>query len=157
MSWWTSSRRSLARWGDLSWRDRATTASAFAWLLAAEAGLRLLGLPRTRRLMRPRRPSAAPPAPAEIDRLVRLAAGACRVIYRARCLPRSLVLERVLVRHGTPAGLRIGVRVESGQFAAHAWVEVQGRPVAEPEGIDLRFAPLGPGTPGLPDADGSMR
>lgn len=145
MGWWTSSRRSLGRLRALPWRDRVVAASAFGWLLVAEAGLRLLGLPRTRRLLAPRRRGGAepPPAAAEVDRLVRLAAGACRGLYPARCLPRSLVVERLLVRRGAPAELRIGVRVEAGRLAAHAWVEVEGRPVGEPEGVELRFAPLG--------------
>ncbi len=144
MGWWTSSRRKLGRLRALGWRDGTAAANAFAWLLVAEAGLRLLGLPRTRRLLAPRRQAAgSPPAPAEVERLVRLATGACRGLYPARCLPRALVLERLLLRRGAPAELRIGVRREDGRLAAHAWVEVDGRPVAEPEGIELRFAPLG--------------
>jgi hypothetical protein len=110
----------------------------------AEAGLRLLGLPRTRRLLAPRRrPPGPPPAPAEVARVVRLATGACRAVYPAGCLPRSLVVERLLARAGARPELRIGVRLDEGRLSAHAWVEVDGEPVAEPEGIELRFARLG--------------
>jgi hypothetical protein len=143
MSWWTSSRRKVARLAALPWRDRVTLAAAFAALVLAEAGLRFLGLPRTRRLLAPRRRAAVPP-PAEIERLVRLGAAACSAVYPAGCLPRSLVLERLLARRGAAPELRVGVRREAGELQAHAWVEVAGRPVGEPEGIELHFAPLEP-------------
>jgi hypothetical protein len=43
-----------------------------------------------------------------------------------RCLVRSLVLVRLLARRGVPARLIIGV-TRTGPFAAHAWVERDGR------------------------------
>jgi Transglutaminase-like superfamily len=46
----------------------------------------------------------------------------------SRCLMRSLVLTRVLARRGVYAEVVIGVRADPS-FAAHAWVEVDGRPV----------------------------
>lgn len=45
-----------------------------------------------------------------------------------RCLVRSLTLLRLLSRRGLPATVVIGVRTEP-EFAAHAWVEMEGRPV----------------------------
>ncbi len=136
-------RRRLASLRALSWADRVTAAAAFGWLLAAEAGLRVFGLPRTRRLLAPRRlRTSHRPAPAEVERLTLLTRKACRAVYPAGCLPRSLVLERCLQRAGAPAELRIGVRLEEGRFDAHAWVEVDGAPVGEPEGVELRFARL---------------
>jgi Transglutaminase-like superfamily len=45
-----------------------------------------------------------------------------------RCLMRSLVLTGVLARRGIYGSLVIGVRSEP-TFAAHAWVELQGRPL----------------------------
>jgi Transglutaminase-like superfamily len=50
--------------------------------------------------------------------------------YDPRCLGRSLVLTALLARRGIPATLVIGVRPEP--FAAHAWVEHDGRPLLQP-------------------------
>jgi hypothetical protein len=61
------------------------------------------------------------------------------------CLPRSLALQRMLAARGIPAELRIGVRKEpsgGGAIAAHAWIEVGGVPVGEPEAIEERFQPF---------------
>ena len=142
MSWWTSSRRKLARFAALSWRDRATLLTVFGSLLAAEAALRLLGLARARRHFAALRRRAAPPPAAEVERLVALAATACRAIYPAKCLPRALAVQRLLARRGAAAELKIGVRRHEGTLAAHAWVEVGGRPVGEAEGVTELFAEL---------------
>jgi transglutaminase superfamily protein len=141
MSWWKSSRRKLARFAALSWRDRATMLAVFGSLLGVEAALRLLGLARTRRLFAPRG-GRLPPAAAEVERLAALAAAACRAVYPAACLPRALALQRLLAGRGAPAELKIGVRRDGEELAAHAWVEVDGRPVGEPAGVEERFAEL---------------
>lgn len=48
----------------------------------------------------------------------------------ATCLTRALAVEAILVRHGYPAHLRIGVARKAGQpFEAHAWVESDGEAV----------------------------
>ena len=142
MSWWKSSRRKLARFAALSWRDRVTLLAVFGSLLGVEAALRLLGLARTRRLFAPRRGRVSPPAAPEVERLAALAAVACRAVYPAACLPRALALQRLLAGRGAPAALKIGVRRDGEELAAHAWVEVDGRPVGEPAGIEERFAEL---------------
>ena len=44
---------------------------------------------------------------------------------RATCLERAVALDRMLRRHGISRGrIRVGVRLEDGQFLAHAWVEL---------------------------------
>lgn len=73
-------------------------------------------------------------------RLVRLAA--TYGLYRAGCLPQSLVLRWLLRRQGIAGDLRIGVRKESGRFEAHAWVEHQGRVLNDGDDVCRRFAPL---------------
>ncbi len=55
----------------------------------------------------------------------------------SRCLMRSLVLLRVLARRGVSGSLVIAVRPEEQlKLAAHAWVEVDGRPLLAPAGPD---------------------
>jgi hypothetical protein len=50
---------------------------------------------------------------------------------RAECLEQSMVLLILLRRRGLPAQLRLGV--QNFPFAAHAWVELDGRPINERE------------------------
>jgi hypothetical protein len=70
-------------------------------------------------------------------------------VLRARCLTRALVLEAVLRRAGLDVEMKVGVRREGEHWRAHAWVEWQGKPLAEPAGIAGAFAPLEPhGTSG---------
>ena len=45
-----------------------------------------------------------------------------------RCLTQSLVLTALLARRGVPASVVIAVST-NGAFAAHAWVERDGRPL----------------------------
>lgn len=51
-----------------------------------------------------------------------------RVPGDVRCLVRSVALVGLLARRGVSSTLVIGVRAH-GEFAAHAWVEVGGRPL----------------------------
>ncbi len=53
-----------------------------------------------------------------------------RLGLRLSCLPRSLVLARMLRREGHDAHLVFGVRSDNGRREGHCWVSVQGRPVA---------------------------
>jgi hypothetical protein len=61
---------------------------------------------------------------------------------RPRCLHRSLALHYWLRSADLPSVLRIGVRKEGHELKAHAWVELDGRPIAEPLDAILAFAPL---------------
>lgn len=56
--------------------------------------------------------------------------------WRDLCLHRSIAACLVLRRCGAPAVLRIGVRADAADLAAHAWVE-------SPDGAALYGAPLG--------------
>jgi hypothetical protein len=72
-----------------------------------------------------------------VDRALRVLPG------DAACLVRATALRALLASHAVPdATVRIGVRRGSGAFAAHAWVEVSGTPIAEPEDVAGLFAPL---------------
>jgi len=60
----------------------------------------------------------------------------------ARCLERSLTLRYLLARRGVDSVLRIGARRDGQQLEAHAWVEVEGRAVAESGTVEQDFPPL---------------
>ncbi len=142
-----------------------------ASLLGVDLGLRLLGYGRLRALLARRRPRDGGARPLAASRLAagrleanrraagrldagrldvarRLARGVDRAagfrVYRVPCLARALLLERLLVRRGLPATLRIGVRRPgAGRLGAHAWVECGGVSLDPDPRVDERFAPLG--------------
>jgi hypothetical protein len=62
----------------------------------------------------------------------------------ANCLPRALILCRLLRRQGLQAELRLGVGKPEGEFAAHAWVEHDGVVLAEAEPPARRFTSFDP-------------
>ena len=124
---------------------------ARAWMTTAAIALHLLGFERTRRLLEPRAPTAAPPASDDAKALARFAhvvGLASRAgLRRHSCLPRSLVLQRLLIQRGHPAVLRIGVSRHGEKLAAHAWVEIHGETVGEAADVEERFAALFPRGP----------
>lgn len=113
-------------------RDGCALAIYFLLIVATRAGVRWCGFANTFRIIRRLRPAS--------DTCTIDAAGAAKAadliataaaFYpgRARCLEQSMVLYLVLRRRGAPAALRIGVQPYG--FLAHAWVELDGRPVNE--------------------------
>ncbi|HEX4953617.1 MAG TPA: lasso peptide biosynthesis B2 protein [Thermoanaerobaculia bacterium] len=83
-------------------------------------------------------------SPEELAGLLR-AAGRLRRKTPA-CLPQALCLKLLLARRGLQPELRLGVRKSAGTLAgtleAHAWVELDGRPVAEVADLLERFQAL---------------
>ena len=74
---------------------------------------------------------------AAVDRALRWLPG------DAACLVRASALHELLVSHGLPGALvRIGVRRDASGFAAHAWVELDGTPIAESRLVQGTFEPL---------------
>lgn len=63
-------------------------------------------------------------------------------VARGNCLSKSIVLCHLLRRIGLPATLRVGGRKEGLQFGAHAWVELNGIVIDDPESIHMDFVPF---------------
>ncbi len=77
-------------------------------------------------------------APDEVERAAyHVAVAAAFFPGRAVCLEQSLALYVLLRRRGVPAELRLGVQVYP--FYAHAWVELDGRPVNEDQETVEKF------------------
>jgi len=57
------------------------------------------------------------------------------------CLPRSLLLYRVLSRGGADPTLMVGFSNEAGRVRGHAWVISDGAPVGEPAPDPARCVP----------------
>jgi len=66
-----------------------------------------------------------------------------RLPWRADCLVQALAGQRWLARGGVPSRIRIGVRKDSGEFGAHAWLTVGARIVTG--GDVTAYAELPPG------------
>ena len=74
---------------------------------------------------------------AAVDRALRWMPG------DSACLVRASALRALLAADGLPAvEVRIGVRRGAAGFEAHAWVELDGMPIAEPDGLAGAFASL---------------
>lgn len=70
-----------------------------------------------------------------------IAAIANRLLSRPRCLPRALLLSALLRRRRMSATLCLGARAD-GAFDAHAWVEIDGRPVNEAADLQATYSCL---------------
>ena len=131
-------------------RGNAILAARMApWVLLLPALKRLLPLPRLARLMwidpRSSRPSQAQDVFALSGSLTRL----LRIRSSSNCLERSLLAYRYLAAAGCDPELVIGVaRPNDAEIQGHAWIELRGRPVREPDDVDRFIRVVGFGTRG---------
>mgnify|MGYP001765438987 CR=1 FL=1 len=65
---------------------------------------------------------------------------ASRVLGPSCCLTRSLMLWWWLRRYGMNSDLCIGVRFESGELRAHAWVALGGIPINDRPDVVAQYA-----------------
>ncbi|MEO8880042.1 MAG: lasso peptide biosynthesis B2 protein [Gemmatimonadaceae bacterium] len=64
-------------------------------------------------------------------------------VFRPLCLVRSVALKRLLDRHGFDGSIvKIGVRMNRGRFAAHAWVAYNDQILGDQEWHVKSFAEL---------------
>lgn len=88
---------------------------------------------------------AAPPlTPEARARAVELELAVSRVarygVFRPKCLARSVALHRLLGANGIGGSrIRIGVRQESGNLIAHAWVTLEERVLGDSPAFVSRF------------------
>ena len=140
----------LAALRRMPWRDRGLLLEAWVTLLCLNLGLRILpfrwlrsAIARAGRVDRAPRPDQR----VEVERCWRLVRIAARHhVSSSACLARSMALRALLSRRGIETALRFGVQREGGDLAAHAWIEYGGRPIGEPEDVELRYLPLVPET-----------
>jgi hypothetical protein len=137
----------------LSWHEWVRLGEAWAVLLATYVGLRLLPFQAVRTLAqaRPghrRSPDAGEAAAAveDVQRAVKRAAQ--HHLVPVHCLVKALASQWLLGRRGIVASLQFGVRRTPEGLAAHAWLELEGRPIGETLPIEARFARLAAPGPG---------
>ena len=129
----------------LSAPERRLLLCALAALPAVALGVRFFGLRRVQSALAWRQPAfhgqALPAARADALAAARLVDIAARHgPYKAKCLPRSLVLQWLLARRGVGTALRVGVRKTAGAFEAHAWLEHEGHALIDGGGVHDVFA-----------------
>lgn len=77
----------------------------------------------------------------EVRALCQMVRAALRYSFaQFSCLEESLTLWYLLRKQGIPACLRIGVRKENERFEAHAWVELRGEALNQPEELHRHYA-----------------
>jgi hypothetical protein len=150
--------RRLRRFLALSPAQRRLFVGAWLALPVVDLMLRVLGLQRTERILErtsattslSRAPTQRGPAMAAAEADAALIAIAGRyALGNGTCLRQALFLWWRLRRRGHRPEIRIGVTLQDG-FAAHAWVELGGRPLAQTPEQRGRFAPVEALTRGLP-------
>jgi len=83
----------------------------------------------------PRRESSA-----DAERLHRLTRYAARLHFiPMTCLVQSLTLQSMLREQNIPAQIKIGAQKTQGVLYAHAWVEVDKKPVGEADDVAKKF------------------
>ena len=130
----------------LSRDDRRHLARALFWLPATRVLLRLIGFRRTLGFYQQNNVLAAEDSLANHDldtatmaaRMISIAAN--HGLYRARCLPKSLVLVKFLQARDISCNLKIGTRRQGEEFGAHAWVECAGVAINEDTDVESRYA-----------------
>jgi hypothetical protein len=144
---WKAAGHRLKKLRQLSPSDRRVLIEALVWLPATGAALRVLGYHRVHAFLT-RLPLSAASDNSVSDSAVRKARAAARMVkaaighglYRATCLPESLVLWSLLSRRGLPVELHIGTRMDCKQLKAHAWVEIQGTVINDADDVHKRYA-----------------
>jgi hypothetical protein len=128
--------------------QRSLVLRAMALLPLTEAGLRLMGFRRWKklveRLSRPvpqRRILEGADQQAMAERISRAVRSAERHGPRApNCLERSLTLWWLLRRHGIEGELHVGARKSESRFEAHAWVELRGLVLNDSPNVHKHYA-----------------
>lgn len=146
--WSRLQRHGLIVWR-LSWAERGTLVEAWLLLQGVALALRFLSFQRIYGFLERTSPPASLATGDErlptdqVRGLVYLVNGAAtHNLFPITCLQRSMVLWWLLRRRGIASELRIGVRKEQGQFAAHAWVEHQNLALNDRADIGREFAPF---------------
>lgn len=136
----------LAKLHALSWPERRTLLAAMAWMPLFWLGLHGLGLSRFQAWLQ--RPRLLIENALSLDEIMGIATMVNRAARLVRipgdCLTRSLLLGWLLRRRGVASQLRIGVKMNEGSLAAHAWVEYAGIAINDQPDVGEQFAAFQP-------------
>jgi hypothetical protein len=103
------------------------------WVAFLRLAVRVVPMARLVRLIEPAAPTASV-HDRDLVRIVSLARRATAALSRrpeTRCLVRSMVVYRYLLRAGERPELRVGFERAEGRLRGHAWVQVAGLPITD--------------------------
>jgi Transglutaminase-like superfamily len=139
---------SLRRFLSLSRLERRLLVRALVLIPLTRISTGAFGFGPTKRWLGLALPLASSPArglsdEVHYDAAVRMIrAAAARGLVGATCLHRSLVLWALMRRRGLNPSLRFGVRKKTGEFQAHAWVELGSAAWDSTDGLHSGFVRL---------------
>jgi hypothetical protein len=136
----------LARWRAFSPTQRQAFVQAWCLLPLVWLGLRVWKLPRLHAWLAAGAKALPAPSVTQVADAHAMGdavnAAARHTPFPATCLTRSLLLVWLLGRRGVSSALRIGVQLNNGRLAAHAWVECAGQPVNDRPDVADAYAPF---------------
>ncbi len=126
-------------------RERSIVVRSFVWVVLYRIGLWVLPFRVTKKWA----VDTASPASNDCDHqmvaeIVRAVRFASRYVPYASCLTQALAAKRLLGHHGQSSDLKLGVAKSSGEFEAHAWLEIDGRIVLGKQRLHSRYSVLEP-------------
>jgi hypothetical protein len=135
----------------LSWADRMLFFRDWVLLFTIDLSLRIFSFKHVQEFLSRRWKEHASRAPEQtintITHMKKILSLARRNhLYPMTCLRYALALQTLLCQLGIQSDLRFGVIKEGDDLNAHAWLEMDGTPISEPERITSRFSPLNPFT-----------
>lgn len=128
-----------SRWRELSFQEKKWLFLMLLLLPLISAMLRLFGYTRTQTwLLRHSQKTTFIEADSNTLQMAEQLAVLANIAGRrgaitATCLRQALLLQWWLRRLGLDAKLKLGARLQEGQFDAHAWVELEGRALGQTE------------------------
>ena len=137
----------LQRYSGLDSQSQRIFWRAAILLPLVRASLRIRGYNQTYSSLQKRLRSDVP-APLAQFTMQEEARKTCRMVHAAMrysplkftCLEESLTLWFLLRKQGICSRLRIGVRKTNEKFEAHAWVELAGKALNQPEHLHRHYA-----------------
>lgn len=128
---------------------------AAALLPLVSLSLRLRGFRKTQAFLQKFLSLPSHPADISVSSSANLAVRMVRAAVRTSighptCLDESLAIWWLLGRQGIRSELKVGVRKEGEKFEAHAWVELDGTALNEPEARHLHYAAFDAALASLP-------
>jgi hypothetical protein len=147
MGWWRSFRHKVQLARELTGRDLLILVEAWWMLGNTSRALRRVSYEHLISTIRfsPRERTNQDADLVLAKKLQRLVSMAGRLHgSRITCLGRALTLYRMLSRRGNRSRVCIGVSRIQTNMQAHAWVEMEGQAIGEPEDITERFKVLNP-------------
>ena len=132
----------LAQFSALPLRDKAAFASAWFECTLAALLMPWLGMRRSAKWFVPLRLPSPPKDPLGVAMHMGwlVEAAARRAPWRVKCLPRSIVLMGLLRRRGVSGEMCLGIPgLAAPELEAHAWVEVNDRPVGDGASVQARY------------------